>query len=34
VVNAIQRFKQDNSRDKVNGPDNDAFWLLENLETL
>jgi hypothetical protein len=31
VVNAIQRFKQDNYNE-INDPDNDAFWLLEKLE--
>ncbi|CAG8519315.1 17814_t:CDS:2, partial [Racocetra fulgida] len=32
IVNAIQRFKQDNVCNKINNPDNDAFLLLNMLE--
>ncbi|GES98671.1 protein FAR1-related sequence 5-like [Rhizophagus clarus] len=31
VINAIQRFKQ-NNHNEINDPDSDAFWLLEKLE--
>ena len=33
VVNAIQHFKLNNSHNETNNSDNDAFWLLEKLES-